>query len=246
MLDGDDTRPLSGVSQCFTDTRFARVHAGIIGGKGLLPRVIRRSAWYDRGWTFQEVYLSMRIIYMSSSGIALSCRQEVLEELPPEVDFAGNPKLSWVPLKRIWNPPEEAVGPAYPWDHNLRKKFRQTFAQCAGRSLTYESDVGVLSTDTFFDQEGPPRLLPQQCPHLQMEAILLPRTRNPFSKYCTGDHTVAVPTLNTRLLPCNGTGTSIIQILTTDSADKRKEHTLCSHGRAPRTCRSRMRTTISA
>lgn len=159
MLDGDDSRPLPGVSTPFADCRFARVRDGIIAARGLLPNTVQNSAWHGRGWTFQEAYLSTRIIYISASGVILSCPKLVLEELPPEVDLAAFPTLSWdVPGDRL----VFDVGSAYPWDFGKIEKF-DLFSIYVQRSLTYESDAldafrGYLDSCGLWSYWGIPML----------------------------------------------------------------------------------------
>lgn len=140
MLDGDDSRPLPGVSNFMTDRRFARVRSGMIASRGRLPDEVENSTWHDRGWTFQEAYLSTRIIYMSRFGILLSCRRHVLEELPLEVDPASNPRILWHPLSEHVKGGVFDAGSAYPWDV-AEKGVMTSLENYTRRSLTYERDA---------------------------------------------------------------------------------------------------------
>ncbi|KAI1367381.1 heterokaryon incompatibility protein-domain-containing protein [Xylaria arbuscula] len=105
--------------------------------------LVEGSKWASRGWTFQELLFSKRLVFFTKKGLML----KISEDWYPEWDFTKH-GFTWNSMERVyWPPPSED-----------RPNFAKLLNEYTVRDMTLPTDIlngfaGVLNRYTSLDKQ---------------------------------------------------------------------------------------------
>lgn len=124
------------------------------------PSTVEKCRWFSRGWTFQEMVLSKRLLLLSAQQVIFTCDHAMyLEELQPHR-----------PLK----PLSESRWPSrFPGHNSLHQSYTYAVRRFTSRSLTFDEDVLPAFDGVFHDIFEHTKATPLfNMPNIMLESVL--------------------------------------------------------------------------
>jgi hypothetical protein len=159
---------LPGISYARTNQRHWHTKMGTYSAAFPLNEEIENSRWVQRGWTYQELFLSRRCILFNQSQALFACKGD----MPGRVSRYYNSEVQYYKVEAgcssYDNPPEIEVFGNWGNDDThtqaqMSQRFKKHLVGYSNRSLTNESDAidafrGILSVFSSFYFWGMPIL----------------------------------------------------------------------------------------